>query len=148
MKRFDVLNVQGVLVIMMSLSFCVSAPVHSQIYSWKDAQGVTHFSNRALDAQKGRQQIRLSHINRIDSLSAPNSSSNSKKKYKKSATKPLSRKRNLTARRKDDQSHCDQIRRQREALMIRLRKGYSLKEAKKLKAKKRRLSQTLWEECR
>ena len=130
---------------MLPLLFLFSTLVHGQIYTWVDEQGVTHYSNQKFGHKKDAKEVTLKPVNfmkavSVEALEQVSDDSASKK-----------RRAMLTAKTESLVSvikQCNDWKIELVSLRERLKKGYSLKEAKKLKAQKLALKDQIWRECR
>ena len=130
---------------MLPLLFLFSTLVHSQIYTWVDEQGVTHYSNQKFGHKKDAKEVTLKPVNFMKAVSveALEEASEDSASNKRGAM--------LTAKTESLVSvikQCNDWKIELVSLRERLKKGYSLKEAKKLKAQKLALKDQIWRECR
>lgn len=130
---------------MLPLLFLFSTLAHGQIYTWVDEQGGTHYSNQKFGHKKDAKEVTLKPVNFMKAVSV--------EALEQVSEDNVSNKRGamLTAKTESLVSvikQCNDWKIELVSLRERLKKGYSLKEAKKLKAQKLALKDQIWRECR
>ncbi|WP_344798859.1 DUF4124 domain-containing protein [Litoribacillus peritrichatus] len=119
---------------LLSVCFVCSVTMlaDAQIYSWVDEQGVRHYSNRTVDADKSHQLHSVSKTNAMVSHAPV--------KTKAQTNKPDQNTTKARDDRKLKQAQCLALKEKMKQLRLKLKKGYPLKKANTLKAKKREMS--------
>jgi len=130
---------------MLPLLFLFSNWVHAQIYTWVDELGITHFSNQKFAHKQGAKEVTLQPVNFMEAVRVNDSSDAPE-------TRDLSKKSAMLTAKTESLiagiKQCNEWKIELVSLRERLKKGYSLKEAKNLKAQKLALKDQIWRECR
>lgn len=121
------------------LCFWLFMPVtlSAEIFTWKDDRGTTHFTNLPYSVHPGAQVVTFGVMNYMLAVDVDTVDWNLQ-----------SKKTNPKASFLDEVKQCNQWRIELVNLKDKLKKGYTLKEAKRLKAKKLALKDQIWRECR
>lgn len=131
---------------MCALLLTTSMALYAEIYTWKDSKGVTHYSNQPFSSADYAQKITIGNMNQMQSVAFDEPLDSKNSKNSKNSKKKLEND-NRTSRLKQVKQ-CNEWRIELVSLKRKLKKGYALKEAKRLKAEKLALKGQLWRMCR
>ncbi|MFC3152207.1 DUF4124 domain-containing protein [Litoribrevibacter euphylliae] len=122
------------------LCFCLLIPASlpAQIYTWEDERGITHFTNQPYSVHPNAKVVTLGVMNYMLAVDA--ASVDWKAPPPKAKDKPK-------VSFLDEAKQCNDWRIELASLRTKLKKGYSLKDAKELKNKKLKLRDRIWDEC-
>lgn len=124
---------------MLCFLLFMPASLSAQIYTWKDERGISHFTNQPYSVHPDAKVVTLGVMNYmlavdVDAVDWKDTTKKAKRKPKVSFL--------------DEAKQCNAWRIELASLRNKLKKGYSLKEAKTLKNRKIKLRDLIWDECR
>ncbi|QSP94979.1 DUF4124 domain-containing protein [Marinobacter salinisoli] len=129
------------------------AQAHGEVYTWKDSEGVAHFSDRPPE-QASHQQVRIrrpSTVSMSDNLGQQRRVSGIREQVRELLAAPS---RSTPAgspefadHRGERQRRCDGYRTRLARIQSQLRAGYSSKKGNTLRRQRRELSQNISREC-
>lgn len=145
--------------LVLGFSVTWSAAVTAEIYQWKDRQGRLHFTDSVVVYERALSQQPLGSVSNVKTVSTgpmnfmdaiPDSVIDQvpQRDADQEETRMTNKATQRVALQKQQQLECDALKRELYQLKATMKQGYGLDQAKHYKAKKLKLRQALWQQCR
>ncbi len=129
---------------LLLLSLLINVSPRADIYKWTDSQGITHYAESPPPGQPQQAREISRQLPPFHSLAKPDRLFPKPRKATRYSPKHPSRK----YKRSDRQKACDRYRQQIKSIKKQLRAGYREPKGNRLRARRRELSEKLYNECR